>query len=140
MNPPRFLLSRWTALEVCVKVVFFAYNDTMTPVNMNTPVSSNDDLALRRIVRDAHPDAQLPPGFSASVWRRIQIHADAGANWGSRFDRLVDWCFLPRHALAGMASMIILGVLAGWLTSQPDTFRSSQEHYLALVNPYQAKP
>ncbi len=94
-----------------------------------------NDPRLRALLRQARPAAELPPGFSAAVWRRIERHEAAAA--GSWFERLAPWLLRPQWAAASLALVMLAGALLGARHAPAPERASAQARYLAAVNPFQ---
>ena len=97
-----------------------------------------DDQRLRALLRAARPAAELPPGFSAAVWRRIERHEATAA--GSWFERLAPWLLRPQWAAASLALVLLSGALLGARHTPAPERLTAQARYVAAVNPFQPRP
>ncbi len=105
---------------------------------MNPNPTPSDDPALRELLRATRPEAELPPGFASGVWRRIQRREAAAAD--SWLARLLGLVLRPQWAAAGLAAVMLTGVLLGTRTSPAAEQVSAQARYVASVNPFQPRP
>lgn len=100
-----------------------------------------DDLS--KVLREWRADVDLPPGFQASVWRRIdaataqpprRAFAEVWIAWFNRF------VARPQMAAAYIALLIMIGVTAGWTQGQREVSRVRDQlgqRYIATLDPYQ---
>ena len=105
---------------------------------MNPNPTPPDDPALHELLCAARPKAELPPGFATGVWRRIQRREAAAAD--SWLERLLGLVLRPQWAAAGLAAVMLAGVLLGTRTSPAAEQASAQARYVASVNPFQPRP
>lgn len=100
-------------------------------MNASTP----EDPRLHRLLRDARPAPDLPPGFQNAVWRRIE-HADAkSVSLLDRVDALVAWLLRPRHALVGATALVLLGITLGVMQGGNLAHDLARDRYVASVSP-----
>ena len=92
-----------------------------------------DDLG--RLLREARPAPDLPPGFQNAVWRRIERAEARPETPGNWLERLSGWFLTPRFALSGMAAMILAGGLLGALNAASLSKQAVKERYTASVSP-----
>ena len=102
---------------------------------MNTPNQEPADGKLSSLLRASRPSPGLPPRFQEGVWRRIEQPDSArapvaGLNW---IDALALWLMKPRFALAGVAALVLAGVLLGSIEGATQARQHAQERYLAAV-------
>ena len=100
------------------------------------------DEALSRLLKTWKPEAQLPPRFQESVWRRIQSAEPARsagllhviAIWIERaFSR-------PTLAAAYVAVLLLTGIGAGFWHADGKTAHAQSEwraRYVRSIDPYQ---
>ncbi len=107
---------------------------------MNQPTPNPDDQSLRQLLQAAHPSADLPHGFSAEVWRRVNLgretrSATTSPSW---VQSLAGWLVRPTHAMGAFACILSLGLISGWLAgaANPHENASAQERYIASVTPF----
>ena len=102
---------------------------------MNDETKHPDDARLRGLLREERATPELPPGFQAAVWRRVQREESAPQrDWLSA---LAGWLVQPRWALSGLAAVILMGGFLGGLTSQDAQRTTAQARYVAAVDPFQ---
>lgn len=106
------------------------------------PNNGSDDARLGELLRSARPQAELPPGFSNAVWRRIERanQPSHGRSLADSLDLLVGWLLRPRFALALAAVMMISGTIAGISNAGVNTNRIARDRYVASVNPPDLRP
>src|SRR5690242_13548546 len=90
------------------------------------------DVKLSDVIRSGRPGAELPPGFQAAVWRRIEREEVARAGL---VERLAAWFLTPRLATAGLVAVVLLGACAGALRGIRTGEREARERYVASVDP-----
>ncbi len=111
---------------------------------MKTNNPSDDDKALRSLLREWKVEASLPPRFQDGVWRRIEHEEVSPAHAPSPWVEAVrKWMadLLPRPALAIAYLTVLLaaGASVGWAQAQHETARvNSQlsEQYVQVVDPF----
>lgn len=107
---------------------------------MNQPTPNPEDQTLRQLLRAAHPAADLPVGFNAEVWKRVNRSRDASHATGnpSWMQTLAGWLIRPTHAVGAFACVLSLGLISGWLAgaASPREQTSAQERYVASVTPF----
>lgn len=110
-------------------------------VNMDTIPEPTQDPSrdpLRDLLRDSRAHPPLASNFQNAVWRRIErteapvAAAPSLSNW---LERWVETLLVPRFALAGLASMLVIGGLTGMATSAGDVREQAQARYLDSVAP-----
>ena len=105
---------------------------------MNPENFSPEDAKLRAILHDTRENPGLSPRFQESVWRRIEHRETAPApSW---FDTLAARLFRPRVALAGFATVMLLGAMLGANAGSAQAGRTMQARYVTAVDPYQKIP
>ena len=107
-------------------------------MTMNNDTHTENDDGLRALLLEARPDAQLPPRFRESVWRRIEKEDAAPATRPAPLGWLQRWAerlLLPRFALASLALLLAAGGLAGFVSSADIVKQQAQERYLSAVAP-----
>jgi len=97
--------------------------------------SSPDDQRLRRLLRDARPAPDLPPGFQPAVWRRLEQADDQPASLLGRLDELVAWLLRPRHALVGATALVLIGITLGVAQGGSLAHDLARDRYVATVSP-----
>jgi hypothetical protein len=80
----------------------------------------------------ARPQAELPPGFQAAVWRRIE-HGDMSPV--NVLERLARWFLTPRLATALAAAVLLVAAGAGAMRGVHKAERESRDRYVASVDP-----
>jgi len=109
---------------------------------MKHEVVEPDDAKLTALLRQCRPAAPpLPPGFQQAVWRRIQRDQaqSPATEWVTLVDQLVDWLLRPRWTLACITVLVLMGGLAGALSSTAAAKQAARERYLAVVAPNQVR-
>ena len=91
---------------------------------MNDETKHPDDARLRGLLRAERATLELPPGFQAAVWRRVQREESAP----------------PRWALSGLAAVILMGGFLGGLASRDTQRTTAQARYVTAVDPFQKVP
>ncbi len=112
---------------------------------MKTNEPSNQDEALRRVLKEWRTDVALPPRFQEAVWRRIELAEPVPAPIApSLWAVIAHWIgtVLPRPALATayVAVVLAVGVTAGWAQARLETARVKGElgeRYVRVLDPYQ---
>jgi len=97
--------------------------------------SSPDDPRLRRLLRDARPAPDLPPGFQPAVWRRLEQADAQPARLLGRLDELVAWLLRPRHALVGATALVLIGITLGVAQGGSLAHDLARDRYVAAVSP-----
>ena len=102
---------------------------------MNTPSSSENDPALRELLRSSHPAPELRAGFRSDVWRRIESggEEESALGWITSLWRTLA---MPRWAFAAMA-MAMLG--GAWFGTTVSSRQQAQERYVSLMAPWQQR-
>jgi len=110
---------------------------------MKTNEPNNRDDALRKVLKEWHTDAALPPRFQESVWQGIeqtQVSA-APSMWGA----VAHWIstILPRPTMAAayIAVLLVVGTTVGWTRAHQTNARVNSElgeRYVHELDPYQA--
>jgi len=99
------------------------------------------DEALRKILREARPAPDLPPGFQNTVWHRIEA-AELASEPNSEIpwlDRMVGWLLRPRLAIASIALLFILGGSLGVMAGVSHSKQTDRDRYVASVSPLTAR-
>lgn len=104
---------------------------------MSTPPLPPDDPQLRAVLRAWQPDAALPPGFQAGVWRRLEREEARAAVSATGWERLMGWFLQPRWASACLLALAVLGGASGFHASGDQAQRIAQGRYVAAVDPFQ---
>lgn len=100
-----------------------------------------DDPRLKRLLREARPPAELPVGFAAAVWRRIEHREAASPTSGSTWwARLAAFWLEPRRALVVLGVAALLGAWTGWLQGRAEADRMARARYVATVSPIPSWP
>ena len=105
-----------------------------------TPPNPSDDEGLRRILREAHPKVELPPGFQRSVWRRIEAAGRESAPGGSWLESLVAKLLRPAFAMTAIAVLAVAGAGLGTRTAQSDLNEQARARYVSSVSPFHRAP
>jgi hypothetical protein len=103
---------------------------------MNKPLQPQGSDPLPGLLRDSREDRPLPPGFQRAVWRRIEKReATSASSWGLWFDRLAEGFLRPKFALAGLAAILLAGIIAGLADGLVQANQAARERYLTAVAP-----
>lgn len=106
---------------------------------MNKENTNPGDAKLSALLREAFRDAtpSLPPRFQEGVWRRIEEAEAPGRIPGSLawLDTLAALMLRPKLAFAGVAALMLAGVLLGAYQGAQVARQDAQAHYLAAVAP-----
>jgi hypothetical protein len=94
-----------------------------------------DDPQLSGLLRQARVAPDLPPRFAQQVWHRIEA-AEAAAAPVSWLDALAGWVMRPRFAVAGIALLLLSGILAGTMSGREISRTDARQNYLAAVAPH----
>jgi len=99
---------------------------------MKEDKSEAGDSELSALVRSGRPKAELPPGFHAAVWRRIE----KGERRSPGFIERLAGCFLtPRLATAGLVAIVLVGGGIGTMRGVKTGEREARDRYVASVDP-----
>ena len=91
------------------------------------------DPQVSALLRQARVAPELPPGFQAHVWRRIEAaEATKAASW---LDALANFVLRPRFAVAATLLMLLAGTFAGARNGWETARHEAQLNYLAAVAP-----
>src|SRR5438552_11735833 len=108
---------------------------------MKTTDPGSHDDPLRKVLKEWHSDAPLPPRFQEQVWQRIE-RSQSQAN-PSAWAVIAHWIgtVLPRPALAAsyVAVLLTIGVTVGWAQARQETARVKDElgqRYVRVLDPY----
>ena len=104
---------------------------------LGSPDAPGSDLG--RLLREARPEPELPPGFQAAVWRRVERAEEAQVdsavvspgNW---------WRWLvpqPRLMLALASIVLLVGATLGMRQGTQDAHLAAKARYVAAVSPVQ---
>lgn len=96
-------------------------------------MNTNDDR-IRNLLKESRPEAALPPGFQNAVWRRIEQRDESPVGLGV-WGFLTRWLMSPRTATAALATVALLGALAGTLHGMKVGNELAKERYVASVDP-----
>jgi hypothetical protein len=94
--------------------------------------SEPGDVKLSAALRAARPRSELPPGFQAAVWRRIE---KGDVTSVSVLERLAGWFVTPRLATALAAAVLVLAAGAGAMRGVHKGEREARDRYVASVDP-----
>lgn len=97
------------------------------------PIHYNDPR-LSDLLRGSRVSPSLPPRFQQNVWRRVEA-TEAPARPASWLDTLAALILRPRFAAAGVAALLLTGVLAGTMAGQQTVRHEAQMNYLTAVAP-----
>ena len=103
---------------------------------------SDADWALTQVLRQWVVDAPLPPRFQEGVWQRIgetKRQKESGF-WAFLVRRLEFILPQPRVAYSYLATLLLLGVIAGTWSAQKQNSRldaSLGSRYLQSIDPFQ---
>lgn len=95
------------------------------------------DEDLSRVLREARPAPDLPPGFQNSVWHRIEaveLANESGDDF-SWLDRVVGLLLRPRLAIASLALLVVLGGSLGVMNGVSLSKQAERDRYIASVSP-----
>jgi hypothetical protein len=109
---------------------------------MNPPNESllAGDGRLGTLLRAARPMPELPPGFAAAVWRRLERAELPDEPAVNGLDRVVAWLLRPRLALAGAIALACLGASLGAHEGVVLSKQAAQARYVAAVSPLTTGP
>ena len=101
-------------------------------------ITPENDPDLRRLLTEARPDPELPPGFRDRVWRRVdrQDATKARRGW---LDSLLDWIATPIHAAAGATALLVLGISIGLVQGTHSAHDLARDRYVSAVSPAQTR-
>jgi len=100
-----------------------------------------DDAAdLSELLRSARPEAPLPDGFRASVWRRIEQSEEATQSSPPWWVRLAWMWVEPRRAFATLALVSLLGAATGLVQGWQWSERLARDRYVTVVSPLSPWP
>ena len=105
-----------------------------------TPPDSSDDADLRRILHEAHPPVELPPGFQRAVWRRIEAAGRESATGGSWLESLLAKLLRPAFAMAAITVLAIAGAGVGTRAAQSELNDQARARYVSSVSPFHRVP
>ena len=91
-----------------------------------------NDEKLSRVLRAGRPVAELPPGFQAAVWRRIEKD-DAPSV--SVVELLARWFMTPRLATAAVTAVVVLAAGLGAMRGIHKGDEQARDRYVASVDP-----
>ena len=103
--------------------------------SMNSPLPDPGDEPLRCLLRDADTEAELPPRFQESVWRRIDAARRQPSQKPSWLESLVALLLRPAVATAGLAILMIAGGLLGVQSGRERVEQDARARYVDSVNP-----
>ncbi|MCS7089360.1 MAG: hypothetical protein RMN51_06390 [Verrucomicrobiota bacterium] len=94
------------------------------------------DVALKRLLREARPQAGLPKDFAAGVWRRIELQAQDLASLSLTWWMRLAFAWLePQRAALILGLAAVLGACTGWVQGRMTAEQMIREHYVATVSP-----
>jgi len=99
---------------------------------MNEEPMTPDEAKLSKLLRQGRPEVELPPGFQASVWRRIEKPQAAPVGI---MELLVGWILRPKLAAAGLALVVVLAAGAGAIRGVHSGEREARDRYVSAVDP-----
>jgi len=106
---------------------------------MNEKPQKQDD-PIAQLLLEARQDRELPPGFQTAVWRRIEkAEAERPAPALAWLDGCCEWLLRPKLALAGVAAVILAGVIVGIHEGMTRMNQAARERYLTAVAPRQIR-
>ncbi len=107
-----------------------------------TPPDSSDDANLRRILQEAHPPLELPPGFQRAVWRRIEAARRESTTGGSWLESLLAKLLRPAFAMAAIAilAVAVAGAGVGTRAAQSELNDQARARYFSSVSPFHRVP
>jgi hypothetical protein len=104
--------------------------------------STENDGALRDVLRQWEIKDSLPPRFREQVWQRIaRQEAQAPEVLWTQFANWVGGLLTrPSLAVSYVTLLLVSGLFAGYWHARADTARTSQElgnRYVQMLDPYQ---
>src|SRR5947207_15190338 len=102
---------------------------------MNDSESNQSDERLSALLRAERPVAELPPRFSAHVWRRIEEDEQKSFVFPSVLELLSKWFVTPRIAAPALAALVVVAVVAGAVRGMHLGNREARDRYVASVAP-----
>ena len=110
---------------------------------MKPEPSTENDGALRSVLRQWEINEPLPPRFREQVWHRIaRREAQAPATpWAQLANWIGGLVARPSLAVSYITLLLLTGLFAGYWHARVDTARASHElgnRYVQMLNPYQA--
>jgi hypothetical protein len=107
--------------------------------------STENEGALRSVLRQWEIKEPLPPRFREQVWQRIaRREAQAPqAPWTQLANWIGGLMARPSLAVSYVTLLLLAGLFAGYWHARVDTARTSQElgnRYVQMLNPYEARP
>lgn len=97
---------------------------------------SAGDARLNHLLREARPGVELVPRFREAVWRRIEsVAASQTQRSMTWLEQFVAWMTQPRHALAGVAALVLVGIGLGLAEGGSLAHDLARDRYLAAVSP-----
>lgn len=108
----------------------------------NSPENSGSD-ALSKVLQEWNQRPSLPPGFQASVWRRVDALTRATSE-PSLLRDILAWMnqlvARPQLAFAYVAFLAMIGMTLGWSQGQREVARVQEglaDRYVQTLDPYQ---
>ena len=104
---------------------------------MSTNNEMPNETKLRALLCESCPTAELPPGFEAAVWRRIELTEvrTKSLPFPQGLDLLATWFLRPGRALATAAAMLLLGLSLGFYRGASRANDLAKARYLDAVSP-----
>jgi hypothetical protein len=106
---------------------------------MQDESSTAMETRLSVLLREARPNPDLPPGFCAGVWARLDqgeaLPDVANPEVGSWWERWLGWLGTPRVAAAGLAVVVVTAGFAGAVSGAAQAREQARDRYLAAVAP-----
>jgi len=99
---------------------------------MNEEPMTPDEAKLSKLLRQGCPGVELPSGFQAAVWRRIE--KPQGVPVGI-MQLLAGWILRPKLAAAGLAVVVVLAAGAGAIRGVRSGEREARDRYVSSVDP-----
>lgn len=96
-----------------------------------------NDHEIDSLIRQSHPNMELPSSFNREVWERISVVSSAHAltGWREIADALFFWIGRPAPSFAMFTVMLMAGVGLGGLTAKESGASAQRTTYFASINP-----
>lgn len=119
------------------------FNDRL---NRNVKPEDQNNESLSNLLKEWRPNTDLPPGFQASVWNRIDAKKGEPAISQPMWKAISVWFtqFAARpHVAAGyIAVFVLIGMTVGWTQGRREITRIHDDlakRYVQTLDPYQAR-
>lgn len=96
--------------------------------------NQSPDATLSRLLHEARPAAELPPGFQNGVWRRIE-RASMAAEKPDWLGSALAWLWRPKFVLGGLAALLVMGASVGLIDGINVGKQVAENRYVASVSP-----